>query len=65
MIKPRLTSEQKAALKEHRYRLEIQDRYLGGVFVTPLEQIQYQNETKKAFMACKALGLTYEHGLKT
>lgn len=63
MKKKRLTKEQSKALKEYRFRFSEEDRFLGSVFVTPSKQREYEERTKKAYEACKALGLTHEHGL--
>ena len=61
--KPRLTKEQRVALKEYNVRLSEEDRYLGSVFVTPIGQRRIEEQTKAAYDKCKALGMTYEHGL--
>jgi hypothetical protein len=62
-IKVRLTKEQAAALKKYNYALAQEDRYLGSVFVTPQGQREKEALTQAAYQACKALGMTYEHGL--
>jgi cell division protein FtsN len=59
----RLTPEQKKALAKYEYALRQEDRYLGSVFVTPQGQRDIESKTATAFAACKALGMTYEHGL--
>lgn len=63
MNKPRLTKDQKAALKAYEFALRQEDRYMGSVFVTPIGQRQYEAKTSAAYEACKRLGMTYEHGL--
>ena len=62
-MKPKLTKEQRAALKEYNYALQQEDRYLGSVFVTPSGQRNIEAKTRAAFERCKALGMTWEHGL--
>jgi hypothetical protein len=61
--KVRKTAAQKAALAKYEYALRQEDRYLGSVFVTPQGQRDIEAKTKAAYDACKALGMTYEHGL--
>lgn len=61
--KVRLTAEQRDALKKYEYALRQEDRYLGSVFVTPSGQRDIEAKTKLAYDRCKALGMTYEHGL--
>lgn len=61
--KVKLTKEQKAALTVYNFRLREEDRYLGSVFVTAFGQRQIEAKTKAAYERCKALGMTYEHGL--
>lgn len=62
-MKKRLTKEQKAALDAYNFALRQEDRYLGSVFVTPAGQRDYEARTAAAYERCKALGMTYEHGL--
>jgi hypothetical protein len=61
--KIRLTKDQKAALLAYQFAERQEDRYLGSVFVNPIGQRQYEAKTKAAYERCKALGMTYEHGL--
>ena len=63
MAKVRLTKEQKQALQAYEYALRQEDRYLGSVFVTPSGQRDIEAKTKIAYERCKALDMTYEHGL--
>jgi len=62
MVK-RLTKDQRAALAAYEFALRQEDRYLGSVFVTPTGQRQVEAKTAEAYARCKALGMTYEHGL--
>ena len=62
-MKPKLTKEQRAALKDYNYALQQEDRYLGSVFVTPSGQRNVEAKTRAAYERCKALGMTWEHGL--
>jgi hypothetical protein len=59
----RKTPAQSAALKAYEYALRQEDRYLGSVFVTAAGQRDILAKTKAAYERCKALGMTYEHGL--
>jgi hypothetical protein len=61
--RPRKTAAQKAALAKYEYALRQEDRYLGSVFVTPQGQRDVEARTQAAYAACKALGMTHEHGL--
>jgi len=61
--KPRKSSAQVKALKAYNFALAQEDRYLGSVFVTPAGQARVEATTKAAYEACKALGMTHEHGL--
>ena len=61
--KIRLTKEQKAAYADYQYAERQEDRYMGSVFVTPSGQRDYEAKTRAAYERCKALGMTYEHGL--
>jgi hypothetical protein len=63
MTKIRLTTAQRQALKAYENALRQEDRYLGSVFVTPQGQRDIEAKTKAAHEACKALGMTWEHGL--
>jgi electron transfer flavoprotein alpha/beta subunit len=63
MAKPRKTKDQRAALIAYEYALRQEDRYLGSVFVTPMGQREVEARTAQAYARCKALGMTYEHGL--
>jgi hypothetical protein len=58
-----LTAAQKGALKAYNFALAQEDRYLGSVFVTPAGQREKEAQTQAAYAACKALGMTHEHGL--
>ena len=59
----KLTKTQREALKEYRKRLQEEDRFLGSVFVTPIQQREREAKTHAAYKRCKALGLGPEHGL--
>lgn len=59
----RLTKQQREALKRYEFCERQADRYLGSVFVTPVGQRQVEQRTREAYEACKALGMTHEHGL--
>jgi hypothetical protein len=59
----KVTPEQAKALKAYNYALKQEDRYLGSVFVNPLGQRKIEAKTKEAYDKCKALGMTWEHGL--
>ena len=61
--KIKLTVEQKRALAAYEYCLKQEDRYLGSVFVTPQGQRDIETKTAQAYAKCKALGMTFEHGL--
>jgi hypothetical protein len=61
--KVELTRAQKAALKKYNFALAQEDRYMGSVFVTPAGQRAQEEKTRAAYDACKALGMTHEHGL--
>lgn len=63
MAKPRLTPAQRKALNAYNFALREEDRYLGSVFVTPAGQARVEAKTRAAYEACKALGMTHEHGL--
>lgn len=62
-MKKRLTKAQAAALKAYNNALRQEDRYLGSVFANAHGQREIEAKTKAAYDACKALGMTYEHGL--
>lgn len=59
----RLTKDQATALKSYNFAVAQEDRYLGSVFVNPFGQRKYEEATQAAYQACKALGMTHEHGL--
>ena len=59
----RKTPAQNKALKAYNNALRQEDRYLGSVFVTPQGQRDIEAKTAAAYQACKALGMTHEHGL--
>lgn len=59
----RLTKDQRKALAAYEFALRQEDRYLGSVFVNAHGQRQVEERTRQAFEACKALGMTHEHGL--
>ena len=63
MTKVKLTPAQKKALAAYEFALKQEDRYVGSVFVTPTGQRAQEAKTKTAYDACKALGMTHEHGL--
>lgn len=62
-MKKKLSPAQKSALKAYNFALAQEDRYLGSVFVTPAGQRKVEAETQTKYAACKALGMTHEHGL--
>ncbi len=62
-IKVRLTRDQKRALATYNECLRQEDRYFGSVFVNPAGTKTIEAKTKAAYDRCKALGMTYEHGL--
>ncbi len=59
----RKTKDQRAALIAYERAIRQEDRYLGSVFVTPSGQRDIEARTAQAYARCKALGMTYEHGL--
>ena len=59
----RLTSTQKKALTEYNFRLAREDNFLGSVFVTDALAAEYARAVKRAYDACKSLGMGPEHGL--
>lgn len=59
----RKTPAQSKALKAYEFAERQEDRYLGSVFVNAHGQRQVEARTKAAYEACKALGMTHEHGL--
>jgi hypothetical protein len=59
----RLSKDQRKALAAYEFALRQEDRYLGSVFVNAYGQRQVEERTRIAFEACKALGMTHEHGL--
>jgi|SRR5689334_11803061 len=61
--KVRLTEEQKAALAAYNECLRQEDRYLGSVFANEAGAAAIEAKTQAAYRACKALGMTHEHGL--
>jgi len=63
MKRTRLNKEQKSALAAYEFAERQEDRYMGSVFVTPSGQRDYEAKTRAAYERCKALGMTYEHGL--
>lgn len=62
-MKIKLTSIQKAALKNYNFAVQQEDRYMGSVFVIPSKQAEMESKTQAAYAACKALGMDYSHGL--
>ena len=58
-MKPKLTKEQRAALKDYNYALQQEDRYLGSVFVTSSGQRNIEAKTRAAFERCMALGMSW------
>jgi hypothetical protein len=62
-MKPKLTREQHKALEHYEFCERQEDRYLGSVFVTASGQRDVESRTRAAYEACKALGMTHEHGL--
>ncbi len=63
MAKARLTQDQRKALEAYEFALRQEDRYMGSVFVTANGQRTQEAKTAAAYAACKALGMTHEHGL--
>jgi len=61
--KPKLTKAQRSALKAYQYAERQEDRYMGSVFVNAHGQRLVEARTRAAYEACKALGMTHEHGL--
>ena len=61
--RPRLTPQQRKALAAYEFALREEDRYLGSVFVNAHGQRAIEAKTRAAYDACKALGMTWEHGL--
>ncbi len=61
--KLKLTSAQHKALKDYKFAVSQENRYLGSVFVTPLGQEKVEQKTKEAHEKCKRLGMGIEHGL--
>jgi hypothetical protein len=59
----RKTPDQAKALKAYNEALRQEDRYLGSVFANAHGQRLIEAKTKAAYEACKALGMTHEHGL--
>ena len=59
----RKTKLQSAAFKKYQFAEQQEDRLLGSVFVNSHNQRIAEAKTKEAYNACKALGMTHEHGL--
>ncbi len=59
----RLTPQQRAALAAYEFAERQLDRYMGSVFVNAHGQRQHEEKVTTAYQACKALGMTHEHGL--
>ena len=59
----RKTPAQNKAFKAYQFAERQEDRYLGSVFVNAHGQRLAEAKTKAAYEACKALGMTHEHGL--
>jgi hypothetical protein len=59
----RKTPAQAKALKAYEAAERQYDRYMGSVFVTTVGQRQEEAKVTAAYEACKALGMTHEHGL--
>ena len=62
-MRPKLTKDQRKALEHYEFCERQEDRYLGSVFVTASGQRDVEARTRAAYEACKALGMTHEHGL--
>lgn len=62
-MKAKLTPQQRKALAAYQEAERQEDRYFGSVFVTPAGQRAQEAKTTAAYQACKALGMTHEHGL--
>lgn len=55
-MKPKLTKEQKTALKAYdEYALRQEERYLGNVSVTAAGQREVEAKTQKTYQECKRL----------
>jgi hypothetical protein len=63
MTRTRLTPAQRKALDRYNFALREEDRYLGSVFANAPGQRAQEAKTRAAYEACKALGMTHEHGL--
>ena len=57
------TPAQKKAYDKYKLMENMEDNYLGSVFVTQKGSEEYRAKTILAYEACKLLGMTYEHGL--
>lgn len=62
-MKIKLTKEQRKALDAYNLALREEDRFLGSIFASAAGQRRVEENTRKAYEACKRLGMTYEHGL--
>lgn len=63
MALKRKTTAQKKAYEAYQLAERQEDRYMGSVFVTSSGERAYRERTTAAYEACKALGMTHEHGL--
>ena len=59
----RLTPAQRRAYAEYCECERQEDRYMGSVFVNAHGQRNHEANTRAAYLRCKALGMTTEHGL--
>lgn len=59
----RLSTAQKTALNDYRNALAAEERFLGSAFVSPHGQAIREQATAVRYQACKALGMSSEHGL--
>lgn len=61
--KQRLNKAQRAALKAYNFAVAQEERYMASVFVNAHGERKVVKRTGDAYEACKALGMTHEHGL--
>lgn len=61
--KKRRTPAQVKALNRYKLMMQMEDNYMGSVFVTPAGAYRHGMETLRAHNACVALGMGPEHGL--
>lgn len=59
----KLSPAQRKAMAAYKEAEKQEDRYAGSVFVNPIGLRKQQEKTTAAYQACKALGMTTDHGL--